>query len=296
MLKLDVKRILIPTDFSETADLALEHASHMAKLTGAEVILLHVVTSYAFKANLPEVNDDDEAFNTKLSGAVGAKLDEYVESLSDNFGMKVIAKVTYGSVRDEVVRMANDLDADIIIIGTHGVSGIREFFMGSNAFRIVSEAGCPVLSVQRSAQKIGFENIVVPIDNSFHSREKIGLAIRLANTYNAQLHICGLRSHDHDDADLNAKFRMKMKQVEDYLAERDIRFTATTLFCSNIATATMEFAAEKGADLIVIMNEQETNTTGFFMGPYAQQVVNHSSIPVVSMRPTSGYISGVTPY
>jgi nucleotide-binding universal stress UspA family protein len=192
--------------------------------------------------------------------------------------------------------MANDLDADIIIIGTHGVSGIREFFMGSNAFRIVSEAGCPVLSVQRSAQKIGFVNIVVPIDNSFHSREKIGLAIRLANTYNAQLHICGLRSHDHDDADLNAKFRMKMKQVEDYLAERDIRFTATTLFCSNIATATMEFAAEKGADLIVIMNEQETNTTGFFMGPYAQQVVNHSSIPVISMRPTSGYISGVTPY
>jgi nucleotide-binding universal stress UspA family protein len=211
MLKLDVKRILIPTDFSETADLALEHASHMAKLTGAEVILLHVVTSYAFKANLPEVNDDDEAFNTKLSGAVGAKLDEYVESLSDNFGMKVIAKVTYGSVRDEVVRMANDLDADIIIIGTHGVSGIREFFMGSNAFRIVSEAGCPVLSVQRSAQKIGFENIVVPIDNSFHSREKIGLAIRLANTYNAQLHICGLRSHDHDDADLNAKFRMMLQ-------------------------------------------------------------------------------------
>ena len=88
MLKLDVKRILIPTDFSETADLALEHASHMAKLTGAEIILLHVVTSYAFKANLPEVNDDDEAFNTKLSSAVGAKLDEYVESLSDNFGMK----------------------------------------------------------------------------------------------------------------------------------------------------------------------------------------------------------------
>ena len=89
---------------------------------------------------------------------------------------------------------------------------------------------------------------------------------------------------------------MKMKQVEDYLSEREVKFSATTLFCSNIATATMEFAEEKGADLILIMNEQETNTSGFFLGPYAQQIVNHSAIPVLSMRPTSGYISGVTPY
>jgi nucleotide-binding universal stress UspA family protein len=296
MLKLDVKRILIPTDFSETADLALEHASHLAKLCNAEIILLHVVTSYAFKANLPEINAEDEAFNAKLSGVVGSKLEEYAASLSEKFSCPVHTKVAYGSVRDEVVRMANDLDADIIILGTHGVSGIREFFMGSNAFRIVSEAGCPVLSVQRNATKIGFEHIVVPVDNSFHSREKIGLAIRMANTYNATLHICGMRSHDHDDADLNAKFRIKMKQVEDYLTEREVKFTATTLFCANIATATMDYAQEKGADLILIMNEQETNTTGFFLGPYAQQIVNHSAIPVLSMRPTSGYISGATPY
>ena len=296
MLKLDVKRILIPTDFSETADLALEHASHLAKLCNAEIVLLHVVTSYAFKANLPEINAEDEAFNAKLSGVVGSKLEESAASLSEKFSCPVHTKVAYGSVRDEVVRMANDLDADIIILGTHGVSGIREFFMGSNAFRIVSEAGCPVLSVQRNATKIGFEHIVVPVDNSFHSREKIGLAIRMANTYNATLHICGMRSHDHDDADLNAKFRIKMKQVEDYLTEREVKFTATTLFCTNIATATMDYAQEKGADLILIMNEQETNTTGFFMGPYAQQIVNHSAIPVLSMRPTSGYISGATPY
>ena len=120
MLKLDVKRILIPTDFSETADLALEHASNLAGLTEAEIILLHVVTSYAFKANLPEINAEDEAFNAKLSGAVGAKLEEYATMLGEKYGMNVITKVAYGSVRDEVVRMANDLDADIIILGTHG--------------------------------------------------------------------------------------------------------------------------------------------------------------------------------
>jgi nucleotide-binding universal stress UspA family protein len=89
---------------------------------------------------------------------------------------------------------------------------------------------------------------------------------------------------------------MKMKQVEDFLRERQVEFTVSTVFCSNIARSTMDYAAEKNADLIIIMNEQEINTTGFFMGPYAQQIVNHSTIPILSIRPTSGFVNSVTPY
>ncbi len=295
MNSLDIKRILIPTDFSETAELALEHAVKMARLLDSEITLLHVVSTFAFRVNLPEV-DIDEAQNTKLSGAIGSKLNRIAEELKAKEGIRITTMVTSGRIREEVVRIAEEIDADLIIIGTHGVSGLREFFMGSNAFRIVSEAGCPVLSVQDSGHPVGFTNIIVPIDNSFHSREKLGISVRLARLYGATLHICGLRSHDHSDSDINAKFRMKMKQVEDFLKEKDVKYTATTINCSNIAKATMDFAAENNADLIVIMNEQEINSTGFFMGPYAQQVVNHSKIPVLSIRPTTGLINSVTPY
>lgn len=292
---LEVKRILIPTDFSETANLALQHAAHLASLTDAEIILLHVVSTFAFRVNLPEA-DVDESQNARLSGAIQEKLQSIAKALSAKHGIQVHTRVAYGRIREEVVKVAEDQDADMVILGTHGVSGIREFFMGSNAFRIVSEAGCPVLSVQESAQHIGFRRIVVPIDNSFHSREKLGISVRLAATYGAHLHICGLRSHDHDDQDLNARFKMKMKQVEDFLKEKEASYDMTTVFCSNIAKATMDFAAEKEADLIIIMNEQEINSTGFFMGAYAQQIVNHSKIPVLSIRPTTGNINSVTPY
>lgn len=295
MNKLEVNRILIPTDFSDTANLALEHAVRMAQLLDSEIILLHVVSTFAFRVNLPEV-DIDESQNTRLSGAIGARLAQIAEEIKSTHGVKVNTMISYGRIREEVVRIADETDADMIILGTHGVSGIREFFMGSNAFRIVSEASCPVLSVQQSAQQFGFKNIVVPIDNSFHSREKLSLAVKMAATYNSNIHICGLRSHDHDDEEINAKFRMKMKQVEDFLKERQVEFTASTVFCSNIARATMDYAAEKNADLIIIMNEQEINTTGFFMGPYAQQIVNHSNIPILSIRPTSGFVNSVTPY
>lgn len=292
---LDIRRILIPTDFSETANLALEHAVKMASLLDSEIILLHVVSTFAFRVNLPEV-EVDESQNTRLSGVIGAKLNRIAEEIRSRAGVKITTIVTAGRIREEVVRIADEMDADIIILGTHGVSGLREFFMGSNAFRIVSEAGCPVLSVQDSGKSVGFSEIVVPIDNSFHSREKLGLAVKMARLYDAQIHVCGLRSHDHEDEEINAKFRMKMKQVEDFLIEKEARYSTTTLFCNNIAKATMDFATEKNADLIVIMNEQEINTTGFFMGPYAQQVVNHSRIPVLSIRPTTGLIDSVTPY
>jgi nucleotide-binding universal stress UspA family protein len=280
MEKLIFKRILIPTDFSETADLALLHAVDMAKRVYAEIILLHVVVAYTVKPGMEEQT-------SALTDVVAEKLSLKAAEIKAQFGFDIITRVAIGTIRDEVVKAAEETGSDVIVLGTHGVSGIKEFLMGSNAFRIVSEATCPVLSVQATPQQKGFKQILVPIDNSFHSREKLNLAIRFAHTYNAQLHICGLRSHDHDDHDLNTRFRLKMQQVEEYVAEHNVAFSITTLFCSNIAKTTMEFATEKNADLIIIMNEQETNTTGFFMGPYAQQIVNHSTIPVLSIPPAS---------
>lgn len=295
MRNLAIKRILIPTDFSETANLALEHAVKMARLLDSEITLLHVVSSFAFRVNLPEM-EFDETQEAKLAGVIESKLNKIADEISQKEGVKVSTLITSGRVREEVVRVAEEIYADIIILGTHGVSGLREFFMGSNAFRIVSDASCPVLCIQESGHPVGFKNIVVPIDDSFYSREKLGLSIKLARLYKATIHICGLRSHDHNDEEINAKFRMKMKQVDDFLHEQDVEFTLTTLYCENIANATMEYAAEMKADLIIIMNEQEVNSTGFFMGPYAQQVVNHSKIPVISIRPSSSNVEFINPF
>ncbi|MBX7202649.1 MAG: universal stress protein [Bacteroidia bacterium] len=296
MRTIEIRKILVPTDFSETANIALDHAVNLAQMIKAEITLLHVLSSFSFRVNLPEVSELEESHQTRISGVVDSKLTLLADSILDNSGVRVNIMVSSGRIRDEVVRVADEIDADLIILGTHGVSGIKEFFMGSNAFRVVMEASCPVLSVRTSAQKMGFHDIVIPIDNSFHSREKLGVSVQLAKLYGSTLHVCGLRSHDHQDEDLNAKFRMKMKQVEDFLVEKEVNYTLQTVFCTNIAKAATDFATEKKADLIVIMNEQEMNDTGFFMGAYAQQIVNHSNIPVLSIRPTSGSIGNVVPY
>ena len=295
MSALDCRKILIPTDFSETANIALDHAVSLAKLCNAEIVLLHVVSAFSYKVTLPEI-EEDVTQNAKLSKAIDEKMKSIAQEISEKHGLKIETMAVSGKIRDEVVKKAEEIDADLIILGTHGISGLKEFFKGSNAFRIVSEAACPVISVQAKAKRSEYKKIVVPIDSSFHSREKLGVSVRMALTYDATLNMIGLRSYDHDDENLNARFRMKMKQVEDYLIERNVKYELHTLFCSNIAKTTMDFAVENDADLIIIMTEQEINTTGFFMGPYAQQVVNHSPVPVMSVRPTEGLTSSVTPY
>ena len=73
--------------------------------------------------------------------------------------------------------------------------------------------------------------------------------------------------------------------MEEYLTKRDIKFSSELVYGENIATTTLKYGEKINADLIVIMTEQEDNLTGIFLGPYAQQVVNHSKIPVMSIKP-----------
>lgn len=291
-----IKKILVPTDFSDTASNTLQHAVNMAKYHDATIILHHVLSTFSSRVNLPEIIEIETIHNSRLSGAVGSKLENLAADLGKTHGMHVETIVSAGRVREEVVRVSREINADMIIMGTHGVSGFKEFFIGSNAFRVVMEADCPVLSIQKSARNIGFKNIVVPIDNSMHSREKIGFSVHLARLFDSRLHICGLRSHDHEDEEMNSRFRLKMKSVIDFLKEKEIDYSESINFCSNIAQAVLEFSIQQQADLIIIMNEQEINDTGFFQGAYAQQIVNHSKIPVLSIRPDVGYLGNFLPY
>jgi nucleotide-binding universal stress UspA family protein len=168
-------------------------------------------------------------------------------------------------------------------MGTHGVSGFEEFFIGSNAFRVVTEATCPVLSVQKHSIKPGFNRILLPIDSSSSSLEKVRYAAEIAKKYNSTILILGILSVADDDA--AAKLEIRLEQVEEFLDKKDVNFESSVVEGENLASISLKQAKKLKADLICIMTEQEENLTGLFLGPYAQQVVNHSKIPVLSIKP-----------
>ena len=280
-MALNIRKIVIPYDFSETAALALEHAVFMAKFYSAQILLVHVVESRSFTASITSAftKSDDDA----VKDSANQKLKEIADDIHHRSGIKVIFTTQGGTIYKNIVKLAADEEADIILMGTHGVSGFQEFFMGSNAYRVVSEAPCPVITVQGHAKRIGFRNIVLPVDDSHASRQKVPSTCDLAMKYNAVVHIAGLMT-DKDEL-FERKFRIKVEQVEEYLEKHDVTYTTTYIHGDNLAKMTMEYSNEINADLVVIMTEQEPNITGFFLGNYAQQVVNHCKIPVMSIRP-----------
>ncbi|MDA9312718.1 universal stress protein [Vicingaceae bacterium] len=282
-----LNKILIPIDFPNTSKLALEYAANLCKAFDSELHLVHIYKTStidvlpnltASSASLPNYEGLREMVIEELN-AVGEKF-----SKQNNIAYNI--EVKEGSVSKGIIASAKDCGADLIVIGTHGVSGFEEFFMGSNAYRVVTSSAVPLLTVQEHSDKMGFQNIVLPIDCSQHTRDKVSEVVALAELMGSKVHIAQLMREDDDTAIMN----LKVKQIEEHLDHKSIAHQTTVISNENIAEATLEFANKVVPDLIATMTDQE-NYTGFFIGEYSQQIVNHSKIPVLSVTPI-GIVKG----
>lgn len=285
MMTLQLRKILVPVDFSETGMLALEHASFMARLAKADLILLHVLPVSEYHFEIPEpvmrIENHDE-----VNRVVEQKLSELVDNVRTNYGCVAKSLSARGKVAHEVMELAKEENVDLIIMGTHGASGFEEFFVGSNAHKVVTVAPCPVITVQTHAKKLGFTNIIVPIDRTAHSREKVEIATTMANLFAAKLHIVGLlESEEEQEYD---KLQIVLDQVQHAVEKTGLPFSRTTVKGQNLAVEALKYGEKVNADLVIIMTEHESELNGIFMGARAKQIVNHSKIPVMSIKPHPG--------
>jgi len=274
-----IQKILVPIDFSEAGNVAMNHAVDLAKKFQAEIALVHVLETGAYAGVFApsKKTEYDEKEQAQLH------LQQEAHNLKARSGVKVSHSIRSGRIYEEIVNACQEEGADMVVMGTHGVSGWAEFFVGSNAFKVVTQSPCPVLTIQEATKGLGFKNIIVPIDATNESRQKVRHAMALAKKYGSTLHI-GMLITD-DTPEIRFEFDKKLKQVTEVLDKEGVPYTHNTLSGSNLATMTMNYCESKGGDLIVIMTEQEYNLTGFLMGPFAQQVVNHSRVPVMCVSP-----------
>ena len=275
-----INNILIPYDFSETADLSLEHAVFMAKLMKANITLLHIVETVSFTSAISHALG---GFEKKIETATNEKLGQLAHDIHLKSGISLTVRTEVGRIYKKICQVAKEIDADVIIMGTHGVSGYEKFSVGTNTSRVVQESPCPVLSVQTHARSLGFTKIIVPIDASSDSRQKVPFAVALGRFYGSHISIIGLINFTGND--LLRKFKIKVEQVEEYVVKHGLSYDTTFLEGNDLAAMTMKVADESDADLLVIMTEQEPSITGYLLGTYATKVVNNSKIPVLSVHP-----------
>lgn len=192
-------------------------------------------------------------------------------------------KIRKGKVHIEIANQAKYSDSMLVVAGTHGVTGFEEFWIGSNAYRIVTYSPCPVITVRSNYEiREGIGKIVLPIDSTLETRQKIPFASQWAKIFNSEIHVLSLYSTTIKA--VKTRVDNYSKQVAKFLEEENVKYKLASLDAENITKSTITYANEVNADIIAIMTEQETTTANLFLGAYAQQMVNHSPIPVLSIH------------
>lgn len=274
-----MNRILVPVDFSKDSINALEHALFLVNKIGAHLRMLHVKKTEDFQVPYHFDELEDTFIHT---------VQEYFEKLLERHNSQYLVnegifdfKIRKGSVYREIVNQAKYGDAFMIVMGTHGTSGFEEFLIGSNAFRVVSHAPCPVLTFRNDFKRKRLSRIVIPIDVTPKTRKKIPIVADIASCCGAQVHVLGV--HESSDDVIVRRVENYMDQAVSYLEQAGVKVIKSMRKGDNITNSTIEYAREVDADLIAIMTNQTQSSKHLFMGSYAQQMVNSSSLPVLSV-------------
>ncbi len=271
------KVILVGIDFSDCSINALEHAITIARKAKAGIAMVWINhLDYSKEIFSVEPQDLEKEVITRFE----ALIKKYQYHLLDE---KIEYYIRKGKVYKEMCKVANEIEAFLIIIGTHGSSGFEEFWIGSNANRLVSGSSKPIITI-RGGIDVGtdLKKIVLPLDSTKITRQKLPMTALLAKYFNSEVYILGIFTTTSDD--IRYRVRNYVSQAEEYFVENGIKYKSTTIEADNITEATVKYAQEIGANLISIMTEQETTAANLLHGPYASQMVNHSPIPVLSIH------------
>lgn len=288
---MSANKILVPIGFSEQSILALSQAFNLAKIKNSDVVLLSVVNEQSMMQSLFV---DDLTDQLKLK--VKQKLNELAKQYGDKFGVSVDTMVSKGKIYEQINEVAELISADLIIMGTNGSQGNKSKLIGSNAEKVVRLSKCPVITIKGKDNRIGCENIILPLDLERQTKEKVTYALEYARYWNATIRVVSVVLRDNQE--VREKLKKNINQVHDFIVNAGVKCSAELIEGGKkITLGNFVFQYEKkfDADLIMIMTKQEELSLSNNISDTARYIINNSEIPVMSIRPKeSKHITGPT--
>jgi nucleotide-binding universal stress UspA family protein len=265
------KSILVPWDFSQVAEYALQHALEYSKITQEPIALVHVVK----KAK--------EIVESQV------KIDADIKRIQEKYGVQVGSIIREGSIFTSISEIVDEVKSNLVIMGTHGMKGMQKF-TGSWALKVIVGSTAPFLVVQAPPAGV-LVDIVFPVDFKREQKEKLVWAGHMAKLYNAKIHILYQPSND---TRIKAKTKSNIIFSKNYLAEKQADFDILTLpGKKSLADESIEYANEIKAGMILIMTTKNISFQDYVLGADEQQIIaNPNKIPVMCINPKKGTIFG----
>src|SRR5688572_3215536 len=273
----EARQIVIPVDFGEQSMIALGQSYNLARLSKSEITLLHVIDD-DFLKHFQENN-----YEGQVRSDLKKRLDELADKVHHETGVKVNTSIRSGKIYEEIVEAAKDVNAALIVMGTMGAVGLKKRILGSNASRVVRESLCPVITIKGKEHRFGIKHILLPLDLTKETKEKVDKAIELAQMFGSVIHVVSIV--ESEDEFLMNRLTRQMNQVVDFIDGTGIKCTSEFVSGGDVAEEIIQTAKRMEADLIMIMTQQEVGFKDLFISSAAQEIINNSEIPVLSIRP-----------
>ncbi|MGB1308436.1 MAG: universal stress protein [Oceanihabitans sp.] len=276
-----MKKILVPTDFSQQATYALEVAAQLAKKHKAEIYLLHML-------ELP-INQIQEIGG----GAGGGELPEamFFMKLAHNKFEEVLAldflkdvtvheTVNFHQTFEGIKETCKDQDIDMVIMGSHGASGFKEMFIGSNTEKVVRTSETPVLVIKNEHKDFAVNDFVFASDFKNDNRETYKQAVDLANAFNAKMHLLFVNTANKFTTTAAANER-----INSFVKNYDFsNYTINIYNDESVEKGILNFSHHVNADLIGVSTHGRQGIAHFFNGSISEDLVNHAKRPVVTFK------------
>ncbi len=273
-----MKKILVPTDFSDQAENALKVAAQLAKTHHCEIYLLHVLEIPLHKVDaLSTYNNLPEAmYFMKLAHKQFEEL-KAKDYLKD---IVIHEHVEFHEIFKAVFHVSQKEDIDLVIMGSNGASGLREMLIGSNTEKVVRTSETPVLVIKNEHKTFNIKNFVFA--SNFKDKHKVSYkkAIDFSKVLNTEMHLLMVNTANKFMTSAEAKSRMQN-------FAKDFNFSNYTINIYNdetIEKGIMNFSQSISANLIGMSTHGRQGISHFFNGSISEDLVNHAKRPVITFK------------
>ena len=268
------KLIVVPWDFSHVAENALAHAVKISRMVNNDICLLHIVSS---------------GITPKAYAEKTTHLKRLIEENGRKYNVPIIYHISKGSIFSAIAEFANEKEANLVVMGTHGMKGMQKL-TGSWALKVIVKSKIPFIVVQDPpADQERYHNIVFPVDFRGENKEKIKMAIFMGKYFDSKVHMLVSVSTDKN---ILKKTKTNLNFAIKYLIQNNIDYEIHDMPKGKIAEQTIDFAQKINADLILIVTTKNITFADYLVGASEQYIIaNSSRIPVCCVNPKASFAS-----
>jgi len=278
--------LLIPVDFNEQSLVALEQSYNLARLLQTELVLLYVHEERDFINSLFSKEQKQQ-----ISEDINHRLEEIASEISQKTGLRVSPVVKRGKVHAAILETAEQYNSRFILMGTNDEQSDQEknSLIGSNTSKVIRQSKIPVITFNTKTHFDGCRSILLPLDLTKETRQKVTHAIQMAKLFGSTIKVISVL-WDADSRAIRQQLMAQLAQAQNFIREAGIRcetqLIETGSSAQDLVPAILNYSEEQqDIDLIMIMTQQENRLVEFFIGSAAQQIIRESTIPVMSIIP-----------